>query len=196
MSRKPTNFVISTVFVQREETSSGPVPISLTAAVPQRFRALIAVERPKLAVSLEVMMTVPGNRPVVVELAVQANMQTPITTSVLRQVLIDQLLAAAIAEASETITRAPEQHPTAFRTEDGQTFLGPMPYEGRRVDTANRQADKAALIYEAATASANRAPAVAVATEMGVSRATAARYLRRAREMGLLSPLPTKEQEQ
>lgn len=197
--RPPTNFKISSVFVQRDQqrdgASSGPVPISATAAVPPRFRALIALERPKLAVTLDVVLTTPGNRPVVVALSMEANTQTPITTSALRGVLVDQLLAAAMAEASETIVRAPEQHPAAFRTEDGQTWFGPMPFEGALADKANRRAADAALIYEAATAVANRAPAVAVATEMGVSRAQAARYIRRARELGLLPPLPGKGQE-
>jgi hypothetical protein len=51
----------------------------------------------------------------------------------------------------------------------------------------------AAQIYSEAVAAGSRAPAVAVANALNRSRAQAARYIRRARELGLLSPLDLPE---
>lgn len=51
------------------------------------------------------------------------------------------------------------------------------------------RAREAARVYSDAVKRGSRAPAVAVANEMGYSRSQVARYIRRARELGLLSRL-------
>ncbi|SDC73466.1 hypothetical protein SAMN05216174_10444 [Actinokineospora iranica] len=144
-------------------------------AMPIRFRASIALAVPDAAVTIEV-FTGADMRPRINELVIRSSVQKPITTSVLRQVLVDQLLRAAVKEAEVPVDSL-----------SAGTVLGtqPVPATGK----ADEDASIAARIYREAVASGNPAPAMAVASSMGRSRAQVARYIRKARQMGLLPEL-------
>jgi hypothetical protein len=132
-----------------------------------------------------------------------------VTTSGIRKVLVDQLVKAAVAEASTPVQRRDELvvsgEGAAWETagpgplgEPGPIFrmtVQPFPATTRqqRLDERARQAAK---IYAAAVNSGSRAPGDAVATEMGYSRSQAARYIRRARELGILPTADVKDGEQ
>ena len=160
-----------------------PVRISETEFVPARFLVEIALVRPKLQVEMEV-RTAPGSRPVVRELLVKANADTRVTTSVLRRVLVDQLLRAAVDEAAKPTSgvTVPDVAGHAFTADDG-VWVGPLPQplRGRGSNTANEKAERAAKIYNDAVSSGSKKPGEVVADAMHVSRSQAARYIRRAR---------------
>lgn len=89
-----------------------------------------------------------------------------ITTSMLRRILVDQIVKTAVAEA--TVDMPPEEPERVSRT------------------TVADQAETAAKHYLEATRTGSRAPTEAVALAMGVSRAQASRYVRAARDQGLI----------
>jgi hypothetical protein len=187
--RKPKEFKINEVLVQRSEQTAlirtGP-----DTAVPSRFTATVALQQPELTVWMDVIMTQAGTRPNLVDLRLQVDFRASITTSVMRQVLVDQLLQAALDKATIHIEDDPRAHPHAFRTEgdpEDQAWVSPPPRPpGSGRNTPDKHAREAARIYSEAVMRGSRAPGVAVAHEMGYSRAQVARYIRRARELGLL----------
>ncbi|TLW93552.1 hypothetical protein FFT09_09215 [Saccharomonospora piscinae] len=171
MPRQPKNFSIAWVSIE-PLSPTGYLPTGPDTAVPTRFIASFALEQPQASVTIEVFVGA-DLRPVVVDLAIRANVKEPITTSVLRRVLVDQLLSRALAEAA--VPREPTDQPR----------------HRRKVD---QEAELAARIYLEAVATGSRAPTMAVAHTMNRSRAQASRYVRRARELGLL-PAPDPQQE-
>jgi hypothetical protein len=138
----------------------------------------------------------PDLRPVVIELKVRSKVKTPVTTSMLRSVLVDQLLQRAIEEATVPASVREEwlaSLPPGIRGPQGEdkAAVGLSAVERRR-SHADDDARTAAQIYLEAVATGSRAPGVAVANRMNRSRAQVARYIRRARELGLLPPLQAK----
>jgi hypothetical protein len=75
------------------------LPVGPDNAVPTRFEASIHLARPEAAVTMEVFVGA-DRRPVVIELTIRSKVRAPITTSMLRSVLVDQLVQAAMAEAT------------------------------------------------------------------------------------------------
>lgn len=191
--RLPKNFQIAWVSIELLEPegylSTGP-----DTAVPSRFEAHFQLAKPEAAVTIEVFVGA-DLRPVVLELRIRSKVRTPITTSVLRQVLIDQLLREALNKATvpsavreEWLASLPLGGQPQSRKTDAATRPAPSAPERLR-GNADEDARTAAQIYAEAVAAGSRAPAVAVANTMNRSRAQVARYIRRAREMGLLPAL-------
>jgi len=190
VARQPKNFSIAGVSVEPLEPS-GYLPVGPDSAVPTRFEASLQLAQPEAAVTLEVFVG-SDRRPVVIELTIRSKVRAPITTSMLRSVLVDQLVQAAIAEATvpasvrdEWLATLP---PGLANPVDAAWMSSAAPVSSAR-GNAEEDARTAARIYQEALATGSRAPAVAVANTMHRSRAQVARYIRRARELGLLPAL-------
>lgn len=183
VAQQPKNFRIASVVVFPGE-HVGSVRISPTEAVPARFRAQALLEVPPLLVELEVFVE-PGGFPRVDELTIRATNKARLTGATLRQVLLDQLLRAAIAEASIPAIDRSDVAPGAFQTsaDDEQTaWIGMPPGASERVRLV-------AEIYNRNVAAGSRAPTQAVADTIHISRPQASRYVKRARELNLLPPV-------
>jgi hypothetical protein len=191
--RQPKNFRIDSVSVEHLEPE-GYLSTGSDTAVPSRFEAHFVLGIPEASVTIEVFIST-DLRPVVLDLSIRSKVRTPITTSTLRQVLVDQLLNAALAEATV---------PATVRDDWLASLPASVQPQSRRIDPkeapasskdhrpsgrAGSDALMAAQIYSEAVAAGNRAPAVAVANAMNRSRSQVARYIKRAREQGLLAPL-------
>jgi DDE superfamily endonuclease len=120
---------------------------------------------------LQVRVDQARTRPRLINLRVSSDPRASITTSVLRQVLIDQLLQAALNKASVPIEVLPDVHPSAFRAAgdlSDTAGVGPPPRpRGRGRQTPDERAHEAARIYSGAVTKGSRAPGIAVANEMG-----------------------------
>lgn len=165
MARRPKNFTIECVNV----TPSDPTPRirnSPTTVVPASFRATIHIEDPRVVAEVVVCVAT-GGQANITGLKIEVDVRQPITTSLLRRVLVDPLLRTAIAAASTPIADHDEaKYQSCFRITD-------------KVLTA-------AGIHREATASGSRAPVAAVSMLMKVSRVHASRYVATARQAGLL----------
>jgi hypothetical protein len=194
--RPPKNFRVDWVSIDelspRTYLSTGP-----DTAVPTLFRAYFQLSDPPAAVTIEVFVGADLG-PVIVELKIRSNAKTPVTTSVLRQVLVDQLLREAMEAAvvpssvrDEWLATLPPQAQPHIRA--GAAAPPPAWAEQGAHSQADQDARTAAQIYSEAVAGGSKAPAVAVADAMRRSRPQVARYIRRARELGLLPPLGSPE---
>jgi hypothetical protein len=191
--RAPKNFRIDMLHVE-EMPPSGYVRSGPDTAVLTHFQAGFALGIPQVSGKIEVIL-IDGLRPSVIELSIRSRAQDPVNSTMLRQILVDQILQAAMEKAAIPLA---EYEEWLKKSRNGRT-LEPWPREAPGGGTptsrelARRRADedarKAAQVYAEAVASGSRAPAVAVSETMNRSRAQVARYIRRAREMGLLSPL-------
>lgn len=178
MARLPKDFRIAWVSPVEPREPITYIRTGPDTAVPTRFRASIALATPDAAVQIEVFVGA-DLRPRVFDLSIRTNVQTPVTTSLLRRVLVDQLLREAMAKAETPVSSLP-----------AGTTVGPELHAHEPIGKADEDAQTAARIYSEAVTAGNPAPAVSVATAMGRSRAQVARYIRRAREIGLLAALP------
>lgn len=196
MPRLPKNFQIAWASIEQLDPE-GYLPAGPDTAVPARFEAHFQLADPEAAVTIEVLVGA-DLRPIIVDLSIRSRARNPVTTSMLRQILVDQLLQRAMEEATVPASVREQwlaslplggQPPTP-----GNTAAVPAPpTDAPRRSHADEDAEMAARIYLEAVASGSRAPAVAVANTLNRSRAQVARYIRRARELGLLPPLkPTK----
>ncbi|GLY55009.1 hypothetical protein [Lentzea sp. NBRC 102530] len=189
MPRLPKNFEIAWVSID-ELAPGGYLSTGPNTAIPNRFQANFQLENPPAAVVLEVFVGA-DLRPVAISVKVQASTKTPVTTSVMRQILIDQLVQRAVEEATVPASKREEWlatlPPGAVQPTD-RSDAAPSADQRTRTQ-ADDDARRAALIYAEAVSRGNRAPAVAVANVMNRSRTQVARYIRRARELGILSPL-------
>ncbi|MGH3867820.1 MAG: hypothetical protein ACRDQ4_17175 [Pseudonocardiaceae bacterium] len=82
--------------------------------MPSRFAAPIELQQPELTVWMDVIVDEAGARPRVVELQLYVDVRTSLTTSVMRRVLVDQLLTAALDEATVHVENKPGIHHAAF----------------------------------------------------------------------------------
>jgi hypothetical protein len=193
VSRTPKHFridmmsteVISPISYRR----SGP-----DTAVPSHFVASFSLGEPEVSGRIEVAV-IDDVRPVVIEVAIRSRARDPITTSMLRQVLVDQLLQAAVQKATVPLSEyedwlksLPEARTPAPWPREAPA-AEPLTAQERVRSRADEDARTAAQLYTEALASGSRAPAMAVVEKMNRSRAQVARYIRRARELGLLAPL-------
>jgi hypothetical protein len=118
--------------------------------------------------------------------------QSPITTSKLRQVPVDQLLQKAVeaatvpasvrAEWLSSLPTAEQELPPGRRSAQEPTLTA----EERTRIQFDTDARTAAQMWSEAVASGSKSPGMAVAEGMNRSRAQVSRYIRRARELGLL----------
>jgi hypothetical protein len=192
VARPPKNFRIAWVSVEPREPT-GYLQIGPDTAVPTLFEANVQLANPEAAVAIEVF--VGGDlRPVVIELRIRTKVRTPVTTSMLRTVLVDQMLQAAMEEATVPLSVREDWLATlppaiASQAPTWETQTAPPSAEQRVSRNAEVDARTAARVYQEALATGSKAPAVVVAHTMNRSRAQVARYIRRAREMGLLPAL-------
>lgn len=190
MARQPKHFTITSVSVEPLEPS-GYLLVGPDRAVPSRFEASFQLARPEAAVTMEVFVGA-DQRPAVIELTIRSKVRAPITTSMLRSVLVDQLLQAAMAEAAVPASARDEwlaTLPPGLANPADASWPSSAAAGSSASGNAEEDARTAARIYREALATGSRAPAVAVANTMNRSRAQVARYIRRARETGLLPAL-------
>lgn len=190
MPRPPKNFEIGAIKID-ELVPTGYLPVGPDTAIPTRFHAELTLTQPEATVMIEVAVG-SDRRPTVRALKIKGSVTRPVTTSLTRHILVDQLLQAAMRHA--VVPSAVREHwleslpPGTLPADRGEAEPTPVPDLGRR-DLAEYRARRAARIYADALAEGSRKPAVAVATVMNRSRGQAARYIRKARELGLLAPL-------
>ncbi|WNV83886.1 hypothetical protein [Umezawaea sp. Da 62-37] len=186
MPRLPKNFRIDWVSVEPVE-SRGYLPAGPDTAVPAHFDAHIQLGDPPAAVRIEVDVAA-DDGPAIVELSIKSNRRTPVTTSVLRQVLVDYLLQEAMNAATVPASVREEWLATLPPEHRGRAeHSGRAPVDG--LSQGDRDAHTAAQIYAESVAAGSKSPAVMVSHTMNRSRPQVARYIRRARELGLLPPL-------
>jgi hypothetical protein len=189
--RQPKNFKVDSVVV----TPVAPieyVPTGPHTAVPARFEAHFVLETPAANVTVEVFVD-PNRGPVVLSLHMRAKGSAPVGTVMLRQIPVDQLLQRAVTEATVTAAPQSEAQPsrpiltekTGSETHSAELTLTASERTRRQFD---EDARTAADLWSNAVASGSRRPGIDVAREMNRSRAQVARYVRRARELGLLPP--------
>src|SRR6185503_4954466 len=97
--QRPRNFEIASVDV-RPVDGSHPVPTGPGAAAPSRFIADVILAVPDLRVEVGINVAA-GGEPSVAVLAIFPTASTPLTSGVLRKILMDQIVRAAVAEASQ-----------------------------------------------------------------------------------------------
>lgn len=193
--RPPKSFQIDSVSIEPLQPR-GYVPTGPDTALPSRFEAHFVLGVPDASVTVEIFVSEVG--PVVVDLSMRTNAQSPITTTKLRQVLVDQLLQKAIEEAtvpgSVRVDWLSSLPPAAQRVTTGGSGAAPVPAltaEERTRNQFDEDARTAARLFSEAVAAGSKSPGMAVAEGMNRSRAQAARYIRRARALRLL-PSPAK----
>lgn len=208
MPRAPKDFTVTSVQIQR--ASSFPRLIAEGVAAPDRFEAEIEVAELPFSVIVTVMIGF-GGEALAKRVEAVAPEDGSVTTSALRKVLVDQLVKAAVSEAAFEVKMQPRgaggissgsSADAAFVVDGPDPFGGPgpvtymqpdaLPLTGRQ-QRQDERARRAAAIFSEAVASGSRAPSDAVAREMGYSRSQAARYIKHARELGLLPALDEKE---
>lgn len=200
MSRAPRRYEFRVIATDPADRA-GIVRTSLDTGVASRFYAICEITRPvALSVRLEIRHDGAAARVVEIKVSPADGLRGRLTTTALRSVLVDQLVQAALAKEAErvgTVEPAPaDVEPSlrarAFRLpgDPEDTFwVAPVPHrEGHGRRTPDELAIEAAQHYRAAHAAGSPAPAMAVVKAMHVSRSTAARYIRRAREAGYLDP--------
>lgn len=178
MARQPTgDYDVDVVRVSPHHYAP-LVRTGTTTGAPGTFSTTCYVDEGRLAV-IGVITVIPGGQAVMVEMTVHGGPATatttaPVTTSSLRRILVDQIVRAAVTEA--TVDMPPDD-------------VGDPSTLGERMESASQaRAAEAAKHYLAAQASGSSAPTLAVAAEMDVSRSQASRYVRAARDAGLLPP--------
>lgn len=220
MPREPKagTFVVDGVDVDLPHTHMWWVMVDQATAVPTRFSARFSLSEPLFVVAMDLAME--GIRPVVRRIeAVRGRLDARgiivdteggITTTNLRQILVDRLVRLAVEKVRQPIEQLPEEAreqlirggaapefadrftANAFRipgvTPPGQYQFSPRPpAHTERSSTRDRVAE-AAQHYRQAIENGSHAPGKDVAIAMGVSTSQASRYLKSARDKGLLDP--------
>lgn len=184
MPQRPKNFRIARLEVTPASPSPARVRTGPDAAAPARFTAAVQLAAPDLHVDVDILVT-PGGLPAVQRLTVWASPTTALTSSSLRQVLLDPVVRAAVAAASEPTAERPDLMPGAFQVEgdpEGQAWVSaPAGADGR--------VRQVARLYNEALSAGSKAPALDVSETVHISRSQAARYIRKARELGLIPPV-------
>ncbi len=125
----------------------------------------------------------------------------PVTTTGVRDLNIAGVLAALRVKALEhqaqyrgyieTVPMSPEMEPHRADLLGTPAFTDERPARGRPVEHGPDHYVRVAEVYRAAEL-AGRPPTKAVADELHGSRSAAAKWVRKARDLGLLGPPPTK----
>ena len=185
MPQRPKVFRIARIHIQ-VAGSPAPVRTGPKTAAPARFTAWAELRNPDVLVALTIVLEV-GAVPVIEELVIQPGpKKTPVTGTVLRGILLDQIVPATIAAAGKPVTGRPDVAPGAYQfdgmSNEGQAWVSATPGADERVQ-------RVAQIYREALSAGSRAPAAVAAEEMNLSRAQIARYIRKAREARMLPPV-------
>jgi hypothetical protein len=193
MVREATNTSIKKVVIGGVHALTGRTRTGPRTAVPTSFVAEVLLERPALVVwmSIEVPQ---GGVARITELKLYPDGVPTITPGAVRAIALDTLLRAALAAAEQRegpITPRTDIGSRVYQlpTDPPDRYRASPPMKSRVQERADENAGLAAQIYMDALAQGSRAPAEAVATALDRSRGQVARYIRRARELGLLPPL-------
>jgi hypothetical protein len=181
--QRPKNFRIESVAV-RPVDPVRLVPTGPGKAAPATFLAEVRLAEPELLVELGVQVQ-PGGRPVVHHISVWATPATPLTSGSLHKVLLDPIVRAALDEAQQTIEERSDVAPGAFHVPgEPEEQLWVMTPAG-----ADERVRQIARLYLDAMTAGSKSPGLDAANAVHISRAQAARYIKRARDLGLLPPL-------
>lgn len=188
----PANLEVTAVYVQRDE-QAGWVRTSDDTAVPTLFTAQLFIDDPAVQLNLFVQVDAAGRALVRRFEIVASDLETAVTTTMLRRFPVDALLREVLDRAAIKARPRSDFHRKAFQVEgdpEHQAWVSQGLQPVARKSTEDR-VERAAEIYLQALASGSRAPAEVVAATLGYSRATAARDIRAARNRKppLLPPL-------
>lgn len=219
MPREPKagSFVIASMQVEPPTQRQTWALIDHGMVVPTSFRVRFQLERPKFYVAM--LITARTGKPVVERLEVTpgwleqdgtiSGVQDGITTTNLRQLLIDRLVRTAFEavrrpaemadekdrlrllsfgaseEQADALGRASFRVPGITHPNNLEYYQGPRPGRGRQ--TPQDRIAAAAGLYKRAVAAGSVAPVKDVGIALGYSTSQASRYLKAAREQGLLA---------
>lgn len=220
MPREPKagTFVVEHAEVDPPTSYMTWMMVDQDTAVPMRFSARFLLSQPLFVVSMDLAME--GIRPAVRRIeAVRGRVnerglivdtEGGITTTNLRQILVDRLVRLAVEKVRQPIERLPEESraalirggaapdfaarftSNAFRipgvTPPGQYQFSPPPAAHSERQSTRDRVVEAAQHYRQAIANGSRAPGKDVAIAMGMSTSQVSRYLKSARDAGLLDP--------
>lgn len=190
MAREAKDIQIEGSFVSPGERSTW-VRTGEDTAVPSKIGAQMHLLDPRVVVWMLITVD-PGGRALVREFHISPrDLNASVTTTLLRKIPMDFLLRAALEKATVKGQNRPDIHPDAFQVPGEpaeQAWVSPRPTGGRGREVPRGRVIRAAEAYNQALAQGSRAPAEAVAAVLGYSRATAARDIRAARELGLIAP--------
>jgi hypothetical protein len=183
MPQRPKHLKIASVDVTPAERSA-PVRTGPGTAAPSRFTADVQLEAPDLHVSITIRVSA-GGLPVVDTLTVRPTPRTPLTSGTVRQILLDPIVRAALAAAVKPVTGRPDIAPGAFQV------AGDSEYEAwvTAPAGATERVQQIARLYNEALTAGSRSPGLEAANAVHLSRAQAARYIKKAREAGLIPPI-------
>jgi hypothetical protein len=159
---------------------------------PSRIEA--DVELPGSGIRVRFLVRVdPGGAPRVIELAVWAaeGAAGAITSRALRGIQLDRLARDAVRQWERPVTERPDIAPGAYSWPGAPegTFMAEPPPRRLRLTPAEKISE-AARVYREALAGGSRSPTEAAAAALNVSRSQASRYVRQARDAGMLPPPP------
>lgn len=191
MVREPKDVEVATCFVTPDRNAGWVRTGDENTAVPTRMRALLHLVEPRVEVHLVITVS-PGGRALVRDFAVTpTDVNIPVTTSLLRRIPLDFLLRTALDRVAREAMGRPDIQRDAFQLKgdpEHLAWVSPQPPpSGRGREVPRERVVRAAEAYKQALARGSKSPAEDVAAVMGYSRATAARDLRTARELGLLA---------
>lgn len=184
MATRPAVFVIKSVDIQFKEKRVLWIRTGPGRAAPSRFTAVIETRNPSLYVALYLRLP-GGDAPVIEQLSIRPGPGTAVSAGVLRGVLVDRLVQAAVKKASRRTTERPDVAAGAFQVQGTSAMVANI----SRYPGADERVRQAAELYRDALARGSRSPAADAAEAMNLSRAQIARYIRRARDARLLPPV-------
>lgn len=218
MPREPKagSFIIASMQVEPPSRHQTWTLINHSTAVPTSFTAAFQLKRPQFHVRITV--NTKTGRPTVTQLEVTPGRlledgrisggQDGVTTTNLRQLLIDRLVRTAFEAVRRPAEMAgeenrllllnsgfpPDQADTLNRmtfrvpgaTPPGRMQIHQGPHEHRGRETPQDRITKAAELFRQATAAGSAAPVKDVGIALGYSTSQASRYLKAAREQGIL----------
>jgi hypothetical protein len=183
MPQLPRNFAIGSVTVHPDEDVA-PVRTGPGTAVPSRFIAELQLAEPDLRVAVAIRVT-PGGSPAVEAMQVWASNRTPLTSGTLRKVLVDPIVRASMAAAAQPVTDRPDIAPGAYQIQGDAEHQAWISAPAGATDRVRQ----VARLYTEALTAGSKSPGQDAANAVHISRAQAARYIKRARELGLIPPL-------
>lgn len=218
MPREPKagSFIIASMQVEPPTRRQTWTLIDHGMAVPKSFNVAFQLDRPRFYVRLSI--STKTGKPVVTRAEVTPGWleqdgsisggEDGVTTTNLRQLLIDRLVRTAFeavrkpvemgdeetkllymrsghsAEESDALARLTFRVPGITPPNEMEIYQGPRPGRGRQ--TPQDRIAAAAELYKRAVAAGSVAPVKDVGIALGYSTSQASRYLKTAREKGLL----------
>lgn len=165
---------------------AGYVRTGAETAVPTRILASALIPEPAIEISMFIQVDGGGRARVRQFEVVAGDLNTAVTTSLLRRLPVDALVREALNSATRTVRPRPDVNPHAFQVPgdpDNQAWVSRAPARTQRgKKVPEDRVARAARVYLRALREGSNAPAEVVAKELGYSRATAARDIRAARE--------------